>query len=152
MVTLLDLLNRGVELLAERLVLVVLDAHRARLDVLVVSPLHFKGIINHDHLLQRWVPLGTLALEHGLVVRLDCVFVTECRVDLLFDDVSHDRLKLAAHGIQKGSLIVDFLLGERAHRDQLLQEPLVALSKLPQFNVHVALVNDVDEELAQAFV
>ena len=67
MVTPLDGLDGGVELLTERLVLVVLNANGARLDVRVVRPLRVFGVVHSHKLLSCLVVNNMLALVHGLV-------------------------------------------------------------------------------------
>ena len=66
-VTPLDGLDGGVELLTERLVLVVLNANGARLDVRVVRPLRVFGVVDGHQLLSCLVVNNMLALVHGLV-------------------------------------------------------------------------------------
>lgn len=66
-VTLLDGLDGGIELLTKRLVLVVLNANGARLDVRVVRPLRVFGVIHCHQLLSCLVVNNMLALIHGLV-------------------------------------------------------------------------------------
>ena len=89
-VTFLDSIDRGIELLTKRLVLVVLNTHRARLDVIMVRPLRVFGIVDRDELLSGLVIHYVLALVHGLVECIDSLIVTESRVDLLLDDTAHD--------------------------------------------------------------
>ena len=49
-------------------------------------------------------------------------------------------------------LSFDFLLAERSHCDQFVEEPLVCLSELALLQIEVALVDDLDHELTEALV
>ena len=113
---------------SKRLMLVVLDADRTRLNVLMRRAFRILGIIYRYQLVERLVELDALPLIHRLVRSIEGFVVTESRVHLLFDNGTHDCLQLVTHGIQKCVLVLDLLLRERAHGNQLLQEPLVGLS------------------------
>lgn len=150
LVTRLDLLDSLFITFSKHLMLVVLDADRAGLDVLVSRP--FRRCITRDKLLRHLVIHSDLILILGLVSRFKCIVITQSRVDLLLDNSAHNALQLVAHRIQKCMFVINFLLRKRSHGNQLVEEPLVSLSKKAEFDIHVALIHNKDELFAQALV
>ena len=73
--------------------------------------------------------LYSLIFVHGFVGKIKSIVIAKLGLHFLLDDPAHDSLELVAHGIQKLMLIINFLLRERSHGNQLVQEPLVSLSQ-----------------------
>ena len=96
--------------------------------------------------------LRILSVIHGLIVIVDLFLVTESGVYFLLDDSFHAAGKFVGHGIQKCLFGLLLFFTEVAHGDLLLEEPDVDFSELAQFDIHVALVDDVEHEVAEALV
>ena len=62
----------------------------------------------------------------------------------LFDNCAHGIRQFVGHRIQKSELRIDLLLRERAHSNELFEEPLIRLTELPELDGHVAFVDDVN--------
>lgn len=134
--------------LAKSLVLVGLNHLRGGQNVCVIRALRKLRVLNCHQLVQRLVELYPFPHIHGLVVFIDLVRVAESRVNLLLDDGFHTVGELVAMGIQKVCLSCHLLLGESAHRNQLLNKPLVCFAQLAQFHIDCSFVDNVDYKLA----
>ena len=71
---------------------------------------------------------------------------------LLFDNGAHVCSKLIFGRVEEDEFSLDFLGRERAHSNLLAEEPFVSLSQLAQLDIHIALVDDVNDKVAQALV
>ena len=91
-------------------------------------------------------------LVHGLVISIDFVLVAKRRSNFLLDNCSHNICHLVSQWIQKFLFALLFLLREGTHRYELLDEPFVGLAQLALFQVHFALVNNVDHQVSKALV
>ena len=138
--------------LSELFVLVGLYADRGWLDVVMMCSFRLVHVFHFISILGIGIVDCSLPGVHGLVVGFDGILVTEGRVHFLLDDGAHGVRQLVRHGIQKRELRLNLLLGERAHRNQLLEEPLVGGAELSELDSHVTLVDYVDDELAETLV
>ena len=91
-------------------------------------------------------------LVHGLVIGIDFVLVAKRGSNFLLNDGCHHICHLVSQWIQKLLFTLLFLFREGPHRYELLDEPLVGLSQLAKFKVHLALVHYVDHQVAKALV
>lgn len=89
MILLLDVLHCVVILLSKGLVFVTLNTHGRWLDVAMMRPLHFVGIVVGDLFLSFRVPSNQHTFIHGLVKFIDLLSVAESRVHFLLDDLAH---------------------------------------------------------------
>ena len=104
----LDCLTGLLITLPERLVLVVFDADRTGLDVLVGRALRW--FIGRVQLTGYIIVFHALVLVHGLVSGIKVIVIAKGRVHFLLDHSTHNRLELIGHGIQKLMLIFNLLL------------------------------------------